>query len=213
MATEYCIEPQQAHKHEKFMREYLLANSDTVRLTETYDVVTEFFKDGKLIKNTGRNREEEEKAISENFLSGLLGLTIPHDRKYVPEARKEEKFAAALKALAPSLIRKEQIERREYKNGIIVLGQRERAYHFYKASAAVKGLFKEETLFWNEPDFSEKFYGFEDPTFYHKGKMLAMVITHETMVILYDEACRKAFEKHEIETIKYERPEDAAGQG
>ncbi|MDO8553698.1 MAG: hypothetical protein Q7S22_02735 [Candidatus Micrarchaeota archaeon] len=59
-------------------------------------------------------------------------------------------------------------------------------HYFYKLSANIKKMLDKETLFWwVMPPKNDSFYGFEDPSFYKKGKMIGSIISHEMYVALY----------------------------
>lgn len=69
-------------------------------------------------------------------------------------------------------------------------------HYFYRLSVNLKKKLNQETLFWLLfPPTSKNFYGFEDPTFYHKNKMIGGVISDERYFFLYlTEAEKKRLE-------------------
>ena len=80
-------------------------------------------------------------------------------------------------------------------------------HYFYKLSKKIRDLINKETLFYYVPALHPKdnFYGFEDPTFYKKDRMIGCVISHEKMVAIYlSDYEKNTLEKKSISFISTE---------
>lgn len=92
-------------------------------------------------------------------------------------------FKTVLSTLKPWFVRKETSNCR-YSN----IKQFERSrftHHFYNLSKEVGTLILTNGLFRQHSETDNKFYGFEDPTFYKEGNLKSCVISHEPLVIMH----------------------------
>ena len=73
-------------------------------------------------------------------------------------------------------------------------------HYFYRLSDSLKYKINSETLIWKvTPPISEFFYGFEDPVFYKKNKIIGSVISHESYIFLHlTDSDRKRLETREL---------------
>ncbi len=80
-------------------------------------------------------------------------------------------------------------------------------YYFYDLDSDLKEIIDTETMVWNVlPQLpGDRFYGFEDPTFYKKNKIVGEVISHEGDIYLYlSDSEKKKLEAEGVELEKVE---------
>ncbi len=134
-------------EQENIVRQFLLINSDTFRITSARWVELGFLS---LIRKGGKN-----------------------DPKFIDAKRKLEKYFV-----------KKIINNKRYDN-LEQFKNSEFEHYFYKLSKEMKNRINKETLIWQvNPPENKTFYGFEDPVFYKKDKIIGFVISHECYIFL-----------------------------
>lgn len=162
-------------KPEEAVRKFLLKGSNTVRLTRV------------------------------NWSVSLFGFLTAVNRKFGKQFGNDNdpKFISFRDKIQKDFIRK-AVNNKKYAN--IQQGKQKWEHYFYRLSNDMKALFNKETLFFNPllSASSPNFYGFEDPTFYRKDKIIGYVISHERMVVLYlTEQEKKLLEKQGVFFCNY----------
>ena len=78
-------------------------------------------------------------------------------------------------------------------------------YYFYDLNEDLKEILNLETMVWSvSPQLpGDRFYGFEDPTFYQKNKIMGEVISHKGDIYLYLSDSEK--KKLEAEGVELEK--------
>jgi hypothetical protein len=101
----------------------------------------------------------------------------------------DPRFLRTLEDLGPFFIEK-IVNNKRFED--IEQGRKDRFHHYiYELAPRVRQLIEEETLFFDAAT-SARFYGFEDPTFYKDGEMIACTISHEDLILLFLDRNEKA---------------------
>jgi hypothetical protein len=94
----------------------------------------------------------------------------------------DPKFLKTLERLEPHFIEK-IVNNKRFED--VEQGKRARFHHYlYLLTPGLKQLVDKETLFFDSMT-SDNLYGFEDPTFYKNGAMIACTISHEDLIVLF----------------------------
>ena len=95
--------------------------------------------------------------------------------------KSDERFIKTLDGLKEDFI-KTVVDNKKF-GGIEQFQNDRYSHYYYKLSDKIKGIFKKQGL--NENYSMGEFYGFEDPVFYKDGKMIANVVSHDSLFNLY----------------------------
>ncbi|MEJ0021937.1 MAG: hypothetical protein WDN47_05210 [Candidatus Doudnabacteria bacterium] len=146
---------EKAEKVEVFLRYYLITTADQIRLTQRIQKVYNPF----------------------SFKNFSWGKKFGGDD--------DPKFQKTLASLKDDFIKKETDEK------LYHLDQGEGKifnHYYYRLSPKIIEMIKKSTLIWlhyyTEKTY-EPFYGFEDPSFYKEGRLVAHVVSHENYVHLF----------------------------
>lgn len=93
--------------------------------------------------------------------------------------RPDEKWLKTIESLKIDLIK---IERNNLLYNSIPQHKHYYNHYFYKLSKNFRKKLSDVGVYWDDYSDVNEFYGFEDPTFFKKGKVLGGIISHEGMV-------------------------------
>ena len=153
-----------AYKSEKVFRTYFLKNSDVVRFKR---LTWKKFSDFNFISDCGFPKTKIFSLFKEKGTD------------------KDERFVRVIKNFEKEFIKKEKRKQKCFSpfNFKLKITASIVKYYFFKLSKKLKRDMNEQGLLFHS-QYSKKFYGFENPAFYRKNKLIGKVINQEPMILI-----------------------------